>query len=644
MTVTEGQSGIVNANFAVSLSAPSGQTVSVGYATGDGSATAGSDYVGTGGNLVFNPGDTTKTVTVQVTSDLRDELDETFNVTLTSPLNASIADPVGLGTIIDDDAPPTVSVSDVAVAEGNEGTVAANFTVSLSTPSSLGVAVDYATANGAAVAPADYAATSGTLNFAAGETTKSVTVNVNGDTLDEINETYNLNLSNPSNSSLGDSVGLGTITDDDPLPALSVNDIAVTEGDGGTVSATFTVTVSPVSGRQVSVDYATANESALAGSDYQATTGTLILAAGEATKTITVPIIGDTLDEAAETFRLNLTNAPAATIVDGQGTATITDNDPPVGLSVDDVSVLEGNSGTTTATFTLSLAQVSGQTVTVDYATVEGTATAPEDYATAVGARSFAPGETTKTVTVTINGDAIDEANETYTLVLLNPVNATVIGGEGVGTITDDEGDPSLSVNDVTVTENDSGTVNANFTVTLAPASGQTVTVAYTTQPGSATAPADYATTSGTLTFTAGQTTRPVTVPINGDTLDEDNENFTILLSSPVNATIADNLALGTITDNDPLPLLSVTDPTVTEGNFGTVAATFTVSLNVPSGRALSVNYATADGTATAPADYAATSDFLSFSAGQTTRTVTVLVNGDTLDEANNDTFFLNLT
>ncbi len=169
------------------------------------------------------------------------------------------------------------------------------------------------------------------------------------------------------------------------------------------------------------------------------------------------------------------------------------------------------------------------------------------------------------------------------------------------------------------------------------------MTVAYTTQPGSATAPADYATTSGTLTFTAGQTTRPVTVPINGDTLDEDNETFTVLLSSPVNATIADDLALGTITDNDPLPLLSVTDPTVTEGNFGTVAATFTVSLNVPSGRALSVNYATADGTATAPADYAATSGMLSFAAGDTTKTVTVLVNGDSLDEAN-DTFFLNFT
>ena len=112
--------------------------MSVGYATGDGSATAGSDYVGTGGNLVFNPGDTTKTLVVQVTSDLRDELDETFNVTLTNPLNASIADAAGVGTITDDDAPPTISVNDVTVAEGNEGTIAANFTVSLSAPSSLG--------------------------------------------------------------------------------------------------------------------------------------------------------------------------------------------------------------------------------------------------------------------------------------------------------------------------------------------------------------------------------------------------------------------------------------------------------------------------------------------------------------------------
>ena len=139
-----------------------------------------------------------------------------------------------------------------------------------------------------------------------------------------------------------------------------------------------------------------------------------------------------------------------------------------------------------------------------------------------------------------VNGDLLDEGNETFFLNLTNPSNATISDGQGLGTITNDDGAPGLSVNDVTVTEGDSGTQNATFTVTLAPTSGQNVSVDYATADGTATAPADYAATSGTLTFAPGQATKTVTVQVVGDTLDELDETYTVNLSNAVNAAILD--------------------------------------------------------------------------------------------------------
>ena len=194
------------------------------------------------------------------------------------------------------------------MTEGNTGTVNATFTVSLSAPSGLNVSVDFATADGTATAPADYTAASGTLTFAPGQTTKQVTVLVKGDLLDEANETFFVNLSNPSNATIADGQGVGTITDDDPLPSLSINDVTVTEGNTGTVAATYTVTLSTVSGRPVTVDYATANGTAVAPADYQAASGTLTFTPGQTTRQLTVLVNGDLLDEANETYFVNLSN------------------------------------------------------------------------------------------------------------------------------------------------------------------------------------------------------------------------------------------------------------------------------------------------------------------------------------------------
>ena len=265
---------------------------------------------------------------------------------------------------------------------------------------------------------------------------------VNGDLLDEANETFFLNLTDPSNATIADDQGVGTITDNDPLPALSIDDVTVTEGDTGTVNATFTVSLNAPSGRELTVDYATANGTALAPGDYTSDSGTLTFAAGETTSQVTVSVRGDVLDESDETFTVNLSNAVNATIADGQGLGTITDDDELPALSINDVTITEGQTGTVAATFTVALAPVSGRSVTVGYSTADGTATAPGDYEATSGTLTFAAGQTSRTVTVLVKGDLLDEIDETYFLNLTNPVNATIADGPGIGTIIDDDAQP----------------------------------------------------------------------------------------------------------------------------------------------------------------------------------------------------------
>jgi hypothetical protein len=228
-------------------------------------------------------------------------------------------------------------------------------------------------------------------------------------------------------------------------------------------------------------------------------------------------------------------------------------------LSILDVTVPEGNAGTSQAVFTVTLSAPAGPAgVTVHYATADGTATAGSDYGASSGDLTFGVGQTVATFPVTINGDLADEPDETFTVNLSSPVNAVIAVGTGQGTITDDDPTPALSVNDVTVTEGDSGTVSAVFTVSLSGLTGRTVTVHYATADDTAMAPADYLSASGTLTFTPGQTTRPVSVSVNGDLVQEPNETFFLNLSAPINATLSNTQGLGTILDDDGLSFHTV--------------------------------------------------------------------------------------
>jgi hypothetical protein len=193
----------------------------------------------------------------------------------------------------------------------------------------------------------------------------------------------------------------------------------------------------------------------------------------------------------------------------------------------------------------------SGQTVRVDFATANDSATAPGDYVPVSGTLTFTPGQVTRTIAVGVNGDGVDEPNEAYVMNLGAPVNATIADGTGVGSIVDDDGAPALTVGDVTLTEGNGGVAAAGFTVTLAPASGQTVTVDYGTADGTAKVPGDYTAASGSLTFQPGQTTATVNVQVVGDTAFEADEKFVLRLANSANAAIADGEGEATIKNND---------------------------------------------------------------------------------------------
>jgi chitinase len=233
------------ADLLVRLSAPSGQTVSARYFTGDDTATAaGGDYIAAGGLLTFAPGETTKTIQVRVSGDLLDEHDETFNVFLGVPQNATFADSRGVVHVQDDDAPPAVSADDVAVTEGDSDagrTVGVTFR--LSSASGLPVTVNYATADGSASAGADYAAASGTVTFAPGELTKTIELRVLGDRSPEADETFFVRLVDSTDSTVADREAVVTIQNDD-LPQVEVRDAGrVTEGNAGTTQAVFAVSL-----------------------------------------------------------------------------------------------------------------------------------------------------------------------------------------------------------------------------------------------------------------------------------------------------------------------------------------------------------------------------------------------------------------
>lgn len=324
--VTEGNAGTRTTTFTVTLSAASSQTVTVAYATGNGTATAGSDYQAASGTMTFSPGETSKTISVQVIGDRIAEPNETFAVNLTGATNATIAAGQGIGTIYDDE--PRISITDATVNEGNTGTRPINFAVSLSMAYDVSVTISYVTANGTAAAGSDYQAKSGTLTIPSGQTSGIITVQVSGDRVAESNETFFLNLSNPNYGTISDGQGVGTILDDEPR--ISIGDVSKKEGKKNqTTQFTFTVTLSAAYDQPVIMSFSTVNGTATTNdSDYVAQTGTITFKPGETTKTITIVVNGDSKKESDEYFFLDLSgNSSNSLFSKNRGLGTILNDD-----------------------------------------------------------------------------------------------------------------------------------------------------------------------------------------------------------------------------------------------------------------------------------------------------------------------------
>lgn len=439
LTITEGDSGTLNAVFDVRLSTRSGRTVTAQYTVAGGSAQPGVDFVAAPGVVTFAPGIINETISIPIVGDILSESNETFFVALTNPANATIARARAKGTILDNDGLPLVRVNNVSAAEGHAGTTNFAFAVSLSAPSGRPVTVNYSTAPGSATAARDFRAVSGTLRFAPGVTNLAINVPVIGETMSESNETFFVNLRGAVNANVVVAQGVGTILDDDWLPALSIGDARAAELNAGARAMVFRVRLSVPSGRAVTVDYATVDGTAAAGSDYAATNGTVTFPPGSVVQSARVLVIGNTISESNETFVVNLSNPVNATLADAQGVATIVDDDRVPAMSISDVTVTEGNTGATGAVFNVRLTKPSGRVVSVNYSTSNNTARAGVDFVAASGVVTFAPGTTNQPVTISVLGDTVPEQSKSFFVNLTGATNATMADGRGVCTILDND-------------------------------------------------------------------------------------------------------------------------------------------------------------------------------------------------------------
>ena len=384
----------------------------------------------------------------------------------------------------------SILVDDVVVGE-QDGF--AKFMIRLDASASAPVTVNYSTVNSTATGFSDYIPVSGTLTFAAGETVKTVSVQLVDDAVAEGTEVFTMNLSTPSaNATIGRSSATATIIDNDApsgTPQVSINDFVVDEAAG---TANFVITLDRPSAGVVSIDYDTQDGApitgagaALAGSDYVGASGTLNFAPGETAKTVKVGLINDTLQEGAEAFSLALSGLVGATVLNPVGTAVIAANDEPVvskaSISIDDVVVGEQDGF---ADFVIRLDAPTSAPLTVNYSTVNSTATGFSDYIPASGTLTFAPGETVKTVRVQLVDDAVAEGPEVFTMNLSTPsANATIARSSATATIIDNDassaGTPQVSIGDLVV---DEAAGTASFVITLDRPSAGVVSIDYATQ------------------------------------------------------------------------------------------------------------------------------------------------------------------
>ncbi|MCL1468667.1 Calx-beta domain-containing protein, partial [Argonema galeatum] len=415
----------------------------------NGTATGGTDFTATTQTINFVANETSKTVTVPITDDSLFEGNENLNLTLVNPsggTNIGSQNTANL-TIVDNDSSPSVSFSQANYQVNENGTVVgAAITINRSGDISGTSNVQAQLTKGTATGGTDFDNSTQTISFGANETTKTVTVPITDDSLFEGNENLTLTLVNPSggtNIGSQNTANLTIVDNDSPATvAFSQANYQVNE-NGTVVGVSVTINRTEDTSGTSNIDVQLTNGTATGGSDFNSATQTISFGVNETSKTVTVPIIEDSVVEGNENLTLTLANPSANTNIGTQKTATleIIDNDNLPTVSIGDITIAESNSGTTPANFTLTLSAPSNQSVTVLYATADGTATtADNDYSQIFsGSIAFNPGEISKTISVAVQGDINVENNENFFVNLIGVTNATIADNQGVGTIINDD-------------------------------------------------------------------------------------------------------------------------------------------------------------------------------------------------------------
>lgn len=643
--VTEGQAGDttpVMATLTLTNPPPGIYNVSVDVQTFDQTATAGEDYGPISTTVFFsNSSPGPHQVAVQVIGDKKPEPDEEFWIKLLNPNGVALLPSHTLVVDIqNDDATPKVSVLDRDWLEGSGGgSPNAEITIEVAdAPIGVPFSIDWHTEVGGA-APAtpgvDYQASGGTVNFvpATNPALVQVLVPVVADNLVEGDETFLVKLTSATPGGLiAVDTATVTILDDDgntlPLPTVSVADVALDEGDAGETIANFVVSLNGPSSGAVTFSWKTLDQTATAGSDYTARTPRLgVIPAGETSIELSVPVLGDNLVEADETFAIELSEVFGGTFARNIGVATIRNDDTEgeFSFSVGDISVREGDSGVTEATFTVTLSAARGVVPTVDFTTESGSATPGSDYQSLSGQLVFADGATSKTVTVGVLGDSVIEEDETFTLELSNATaGATIADASAICTITNDDGTaplPTLRLEDVVVGEGNNGLTAATFVARLDMPAETAITATFETADGSATAADnDYQPTAGQIVFAPGVTEVQVVVQVVGDTKVETDESFGLHLLAVEGAAIGRGQASGLVRNDDqeaPPQVRSTirllrADPVIESAGFALVVVE---RVGEPVGSAQAVLSAFA-GTATAGDDFTPTRETLAWADG----------------------------
>ena len=609
--------------------------VAADFLTGDtGTATPGLDFTPTTAQLVFAPGVRVLTVDVPIVDDTLNEFNETVPLGLINISGPAVAGQTNATlTIVENDFSAGTNAFSTNSYFASEDGVYLVAAVTRVNGHSGAITVGYRTiAGGTATANIDYVATNTTLTIGNGATNAFINIRLLDDANTEGNETFLLQLLNPTGgATLGLANATATIVDNDAPGTFvfSAPTYSVSESNG---SATITIIRTNGNLGAVSVTAQTTGGTATPTLDYTPVSNVLTFAAGQTVRTITIPILNDALIEGSETVGLLLSNPTGATSIGVPGSATlvIVDDELAVGFASANFNVTES---LTNVVITVTRTGDTNRAFTVTANTSDGTATAGNDYLAVTTTLTFAPGETNKSFNVTVLDDTLAEGDEFLNLTLSSPSSGVVLGPIPTARLNIIDNDTTYSFSSATYATNESAGLIV-ITVIRSGFIGATSTVDFATSDGTATAATfDYFATSGTLSFGVGQSNATFTISIFDDLLVENNETVNLSLLNPSAGTFlgAQSTAVFTIIDNDTTVGFSQTNYIVNEK--ATSAVVTIVRLGAAS-QPVTVTFRTSNGSALAGADYTAVSNNLAWASDDVSpRTVTIPILDDAIAE-----------